>query len=158
MSCAGATSSMILLDTMVLVYATGREHAFREPCRRLVAAIGSGRLEATTTVEVVQEFMHVRARRRTRAQAASLANHFADLLSPLIAVTRDQLRHGIELFEGNADLDAFDAVLAATAIDAGASAFVSADRAFAGVGGLRHVVPDAAGVQLLLDQNAGDSV
>ena len=54
---------MIVLDTTVLVYATGSDHPLREPGRRLVDAVANGVLTARTTVEVIQEFMPVRARR-----------------------------------------------------------------------------------------------
>ncbi len=64
---------MILLDTSVLVYAVGGEHPLREPCRRVVNEIGAGRLAATTTVEVIQEFAHVRARRRGRTDERGLS-------------------------------------------------------------------------------------
>jgi predicted nucleic acid-binding protein len=58
---------MIVLDTVVLVYAKGAEHPRREPCRELVAAIAEERIEATTTGEVIQEFVHrLRQRRRGR--------------------------------------------------------------------------------------------
>ena len=45
---------MIILDTTVLVYAVGEDHPLREPSRTIVSAIADGRLEATTTVEVVK--------------------------------------------------------------------------------------------------------
>ena len=62
---------MIVLDTTVLVYAVGAEHPLRDPSRELVGAIADGVIEATTTIEVVQEFVHVRARRRDRQDAAA---------------------------------------------------------------------------------------
>lgn len=68
---------MIVLDTTVLAYAVGAEHPLREPSRRLVAAIGDGRIAATTTVDVVQEFAHAYARRRARAAAAAHARRYA---------------------------------------------------------------------------------
>lgn len=80
---------MIVLDTTVLVYAVGGDHPLAGPCRRLVDAIGEGRLEATTTAEVIQGFVHVRARRRTRHDAAELGRSYAELLSPLLAVSAD---------------------------------------------------------------------
>lgn len=52
---------MIDLDTTILVYAKGADHPLRDPCRRLIAAIEEGRVLATTTSEVIQEFVHVRA-------------------------------------------------------------------------------------------------
>jgi predicted nucleic acid-binding protein len=141
---------MIVLDTTVLVYAKGTEHPLRDPCRELIAAIADRRLQATTTVEVIQEFVHVRAGRRDRADAVALGNDYADLLSPLLTLTNEHLRHGLALFERTERLGAFDAVLAATALDAGASALVSADGAFAAVPGLPHVTPNDAGLASLM--------
>jgi predicted nucleic acid-binding protein len=141
---------MIVLDTTVLVYAKGTDHPLRDPCRRLIAAIAERKLDATTTVEVVQEFVHVRAQRRERSDAVALGNDYADLLSPLLTVGDVHLRRGLSLFERNDRLGAFDAVLAAAALDIGATALVSADGAFASVAGLPHVIPDEPGVEKLL--------
>lgn len=141
---------MIVLDTTVLVYAKGADHPLRGPCRDLVAAIAGGAVEATTSVEAIQELVHVRARRRDRADAAALGRDYAELLSPLLVVEREHLQQGLGLFERVDGLGAFDAVLAATAIDIGATALVSADAGFADVPGLPHTLPDAAGVATLL--------
>lgn len=141
---------MILLDTTVLVYAKGADHPFREPCRRLIDAIAGGELEATTTVEVIQELVHVRAQRRARSDAVALGGDYADLLAPLLTVEHEHLRRGLSLFERHQQLGAFDAVLAAAALDTDVSALVSADSAFAHVSNLPHVVPDETGVERLL--------
>lgn len=141
---------MILLDTTVLVYAKGQDHALREPCRELIQAIAERRIEATTTVEVVQEFVHVRARRRDRSDAAALGRDYAELLSPLLNVTAQDLTNGLALFERTQDLGAFDAVLAASVARNGISAVVSADRGFARVPEISHVVPDRDGLSTLL--------
>jgi uncharacterized protein len=141
---------MIVLDTTVLVYAKGADHPLREPCRRLIAAIAGGELQATTTVETIQELVHVRARRRGRADAAALGRDYAELLAPLLPVTGEDLDRGIALYERGERLGAFDAVLAAAAIGAGATALVSADAGFAELKAVEHVAPDAAGVAALL--------
>lgn len=141
---------MIVLDTTVLVYAVGAEHEFREPCRTLLAAVGDARIRATTTPQVVQEFAHVRARRRSRRDATALAEAYADLLSPLLPTDEAALRAGLAVFRDADRLGAFDAVLGAAAAAAGAAALVSADAAFADLPDVRHVRPDAAGVAALL--------
>jgi predicted nucleic acid-binding protein len=141
---------VILLDTTVLVYAKGLDHPLRDPCRELIEAVASRRIEATSTVEVIQEFVHVRARRRDRSDAASLGRDYAELLSPLLSPTIDDLDAGLALFEHTQALGAFDAVLAACAARAGVSAIVSADVGFADLTGVAHVVPDRAGVSALL--------
>lgn len=145
---------MIVLDTTVLIYAKGAEHPLRDPCRRLIAAVADRKLQATTTVEAIQEFVHVRARRRSRADAVALGNDYSDLLSPLLTVTGDHLRLGLSIFESSPEqLGAFDAVLAAAALSTGARAFVSADTTFATISALPHVIPDERGATSLLSSS-----
>lgn len=141
---------MIVVDTTVLVYSKGIDHPLRGPCRELVTAIGEGVIEATTTPEVIQEFAHVRARRLGRRDAARAARDFGELLSPLKTVDHDSLARGLEYFRETERLGSFDAVLAATAVAAGASALVSADTAFGEVVDIPWIVPDAEGVEKLL--------
>jgi uncharacterized protein len=140
---------MIVLDTTVLAYAVGDEHPLREPCRRLLAAHASGTIEATTTVEVLQEFAHVRARRRTREDAANLTRLYSTALGPIVTTAAD-LDAGLSLFELHPELGAFDAVLAAVAIAHGAEALVSADGAFAAIPGLVWIDPATPAVDSLL--------
>lgn len=132
---------MIVVDTSVLVYAVGADHPLRAPCRALVEAVEGGDVRATTTVEVVQEFVHVRARRRPRRDAATVARSYAQLLAPLLAVDADDLLAGLKLFERTDTLGPFDSILAATALRCGADGLVSTDSGFAAVRGLRHLDP-----------------
>lgn len=142
---------MIVLDTTVLVYAKAADHPLREPCRAIIQAVDAGRIRATTTAEAIQEFVHVRARRSDRSDAADLGRAYADLLSPLLAISERDLRDGLRLFERHPSLGALDAVLASAAMATGAQALVSADRAFADVRGLRHVDPASRSIHTLID-------
>ena len=133
---------MILLDTTVLVYAVGSDHPLQAPCRGIIEAVAQGRLAATATVETIQEFAHVRARRMDRTDAASLASNFTRLLAPLVVVDDDDLRAGLDLWRTSEQVGAFDAVLAATVMRRPhLSALVSADRGFGSVSGLRWLAP-----------------
>ena len=142
---------MIVLDTTVLVYAVGSEHALRGPAQKLVEAIAAGRVRATTTVEVVQEFLHARARRRGRNDAVSLARDYATLLAPLLVTEPADLDDGLRLFERHERLGAFDAVLAAAVRRVGPEALVSADTAFASVRGLSFLALDSQAVTAMVD-------
>lgn len=144
---------MIVLDTTVLSYAKGADHLLRDSCRDLISAIADERIEATTTPEVIQEFVHVRSRRRDRSDAAAIGRAYAELLSPLLSITNDHLHRGLTLFETIPALGAFDAVLAAAACQSGATALVSADRAFSDLADITHIVPDAAGISGLLAES-----
>lgn len=140
---------MIVLDTTILAYAVGDAHALRTPCRRLLTAHGEGRIEATTTIEVIQAFAHIRARRRTRSDAVTLARHYLSAFA-VLAATADDLDRGLALFERLPGLGAFDSVLAAVALDRGAEALVSADRAFASVPNLRWIDPATPAMRRLV--------
>jgi uncharacterized protein len=131
---------VILIDTTVLTYAVGVEHPLREPCRRLLRAHAGGSIEATTTVEVIQEFVHVRARRRSHADAVNVARQYMAAFS-LLATRADDLDLGLSIFEQQTVLGAFDCVLAAVALNRKIDVLVSADRAFGTLPTLRWVDP-----------------
>jgi predicted nucleic acid-binding protein len=140
---------VIHLDTTILVYAAGEEHPLRAPCRRVLQAHGDGLIHATATVEVIQEFAHVYARRRGRARAAELAAAYADALEPVMT-TPEELRSGLDVWVRHPRLGAFDAVVAAVAISRGANALISADHAFEGIPGLRWIDPATTALTGLL--------
>jgi hypothetical protein len=141
---------VIVVDTTILALAVGAEHELRDAARELITAVAARSIEATTTPEVIQEFAHVRARRRGRRDASALARRYAELFAPLLAVEAEHLDRGLRLFEEHPELGAFDAVLAATALTHDAAALVSADTDFRVVGGLRHVTPGTEAFAKLL--------
>jgi uncharacterized protein len=138
---------VILLDTTVLVYAVGDDHGLREPARAVLRAVAERRLQATTTVEVIQEFLHVRARRRSRADAIAGAAAYMTLLSPLLTIDEAMLTRALALFGAHGRIGAFDAVLAAATMAQPDASLISADRAFAEVTGL--VCHDLAAPELI---------
>jgi len=140
---------VILLDTNVLMYAVGGEHPLKDPCRRLIDAHGAGRIELTTTLEVLQEFAHVWARRRPRDRTISMARLFAESLT-IVTTSEGDVDHGLELFVEHPRLSVLDTVLAAVALHHNAEALVSADRAFSAIPNLRHVDPATPALDALL--------
>lgn len=150
---------MIVLDTTVLAYAVGADHPLREPCRAIIDAIGDGRVAATTTVDVLQEFLHLHARRGGRAEAIERARDYLRLLSPLREVQAEDFEAALVLLAAHPTLGAFDSVLAAVALRTPPGVLVSADRALATVPGLRHVDPaDPTAVAALLGEDRPTNV
>jgi uncharacterized protein len=141
---------VILVDTSVLVYAVGDDHRLQTPSRRLVELVAEGTIRASTTVEAVQEFVHVRGRRRSRRDAATYGRAYATLFAPLVEPTPVDLVRGLSLFEQHERVGAFDAVLAATAERVSGGVLVSGGRGFPGVDGLRVLDPADDGFEELL--------
>ena len=142
---------MLLIDTNVLMYKSGAEHPLKEPCTQVMSLIAEGRLKAMTTPEAIQEFAHIYGRRRDRQSAAQRAVEFAEVLAPLRMTEAEHLEVGLALWQEHEELGAFDAVLAAVALDTKHATIVSADRAFGVVPGLTHVYPDAEGIRSLIE-------
>lgn len=133
----------VIVDTTVLIYAVGTEHELREPCRQLLVAQGRGIIEAVTTIEVIQEFVHVRARRRDRQDAVKLGRQYVNALQLIVQEPHD-LELGLTLFERHVRLGAFDAVLAAVALNRRVDALISADWAFSEIPDLHVVHPTSS--------------
>jgi predicted nucleic acid-binding protein len=130
-----------LYDTSIFIYALGREHPYREPCREIVRRAAAGDLQGEASVDLLQELTHQRARRtENRLAAAEAARNIAKLAwwHPL---EPNDLQRGIDLFEAHEHLDARDAVFAALAINRGIDAILATDRAFDGIDGLERVDP-----------------
>jgi uncharacterized protein len=138
----------VLLDTAMFVYAVGVEHPLREASRALVRALGQQAFEGEASVEVVQEFLHQRARRTgDRTEAVKRARDVAALCT-LHDVTPKDVRLALDLFDRHEGLHARDAVHAATAINRGIGVIVSPDAAFDALPGLRKLDLAAAAAQL----------
>jgi predicted nucleic acid-binding protein len=141
----------VLVDTNVILYAIGGPHPYAEPCRRIVALAGEGRIEMEAPVDLVQEVLHHRARRLgDRRQAATDARAAANLCR-LHAVEPIDADHATELFAGSERLSARDAVFAAIALRHDLNTILSADSDFDGLPDLRRLDPlDSAAIAELI--------
>ena len=125
----GCAEVALLIDTNVLVYAEGSDHPLKEPATRLVSAIASGEVRATTTPEVLQEFLHVAGRRRSRELARDACRDHAELLTPLLVVTEETILRAADVFAERPSIGALDAVLVAIVLASEDLELVTADQA-----------------------------
>ena len=119
----------------------GAEHLYRAACRDIVGLAASGVLLGDASVELVQEFVHVRTRRLRDRRESTEAGREIGRLCRLHPLELEDLRLGLELFEESTRLELRDALHAATALNRGIGLIVSTDRAFDGVAGLERVDP-----------------
>ena len=132
------------VDTAVLMYAVGGEHPLREPCRRILRRMGDGELDATTSVEVVQEILHRFLALRRASQGAEIATDALDLFAPVLPVTHAVMRRMSALVARYPALTARDLVHVATCEHEGIRDIISPDRGFDEVSGLRRLDPISA--------------
>ena len=131
----------VFVDTAVLMYAAGAEHPLRAPCARIVAGIREGEIEATTSVEVVQELMHRYISIGRPEAARTMATDALDLFAPVLPITHAVMRRVPELGARYPTLQARDLVHVATCIHEGITEIVSPDRGFDGVAEVMRIDP-----------------
>ena len=129
-------------DTAIFLYAVGDDHPYRNPCRRLVSLASEGKLRGEASVELLQEFVHVRWRSRGhREQAVREAADIAAVLFALHDLTQADLRLALSLFGRTEGLSMRDAIHAGTALNRGVELIVSPDGHFDEVPGLTRIDP-----------------
>jgi uncharacterized protein len=139
-----------LFDTPIFVYARGREHPYREPCRQLVEQARQGHIMGEASVELVQEYAHILRRRGVAPTAVREQAKDVAALCRLHGFEEEDLRLALNLVAGNVALDVRDGVHAATALRRGISVIVSPYRGFDELPGLERVDPIDASQRLAL--------
>lgn len=131
----------ILIDTNVFVYALGAPHRYRDPCREVLRRQGRGELAGGVTSVVLSELVDQRLRQTgDRIEAVKRAHQVA-VICRVHSTDVADAKLALEVYERVNGLDAFDALLAAVALNRGIDAVLSADRAFDGIDGLARLDP-----------------
>lgn len=143
---------MVFLDANVFLYAAGRDHPLREPCRRVLRKVEDGSLPSNTSAEVVQELLFVLWRRGMPGRGIRLARRVLELFPEAFPTTGGEMRGACDLVERYPSLTPRDAVHVATMRGHGLDTIVSADVHFDTVEGIRRIDPDS-----VTDIGAGDS-
>lgn len=141
-----------LFDTTVFVYAAGRPHAYREPCRAIVERARADVRLGAASVGVLHELAHITLRRTgDRELARTRTRQAAAICTEVYDCERRDLDAALDLLVSHDRLDVADAVTAATALNRGVAAILSADRDFDGIPGLERIDPaDESAVEALL--------
>lgn len=141
-----------LFDTNIFVYALGAEHPYCDPCRAIVARQGNGELAGEVTPVVLAELVHQRCRQTGDRREAARRGRQVALVCRVQPSAPADAELAWELYERDGGLDVLDALLAASALNRGIDAVLSADRAFDLVAGLERVDPlDPNAVAALAD-------
>ena len=132
---------MILVDSNILMYAAGREHAFKKRAAAFLEEVASGSIEAVIDAEVLQEILH-RYRALGRWTDGKSVYDAARIVFPVaLPVTATVMDRARLLLDQYPRLTARDAIHAAVVELHRLEAICSFDRDFDGVRGLRRIQP-----------------
>ena len=131
----------LFLDTAIFMYAAGAEHPLRAPCRAILRQVDEGSLDATASVEVVQEILHRFLAIRRPEMGAAMGRQVMDAFAPVLPVTHGVMRRVPGLVDAYPALSARDLIHVATCISEGIDIIVSPDRGFDQVREIRRLDP-----------------
>lgn len=139
------TTSPIFLDANVALYAAGNPHPLKEPCARVMQAVGNTIGAFLTNAEMLQEVLHVSRRGARSARGRTVFTVVADTLgTAVLPVERADVVLAHELAErAGARVSARDLIHVATMRRHGLSRIASADRGFDGFEGVTRLDPAA---------------
>lgn len=128
-----------VLDSVVALYALGKDHPLREPCRAVLHRAAQGSLELHASWELVQEVLFHRMRRTDRVSAVEQTRSVSVQLT-LHDLDREIMEKSMDLILST-EIRGRDALHAATALQLGMPAIISTDHAFDQVPGLTRIDP-----------------
>lgn len=132
---------MILIDSNVLMYAAGADHADKVRSLALLQKVADGSLAAVVDAEVLQEIIH-RYRAMNRWDDGRRVYELArSLFSEVLPVTVEVMDQAKELVSSNADLSASDAVHAAVVLVNSLEGICSFDTDFARIPNVARITP-----------------
>ncbi|MGH8884210.1 MAG: type II toxin-antitoxin system VapC family toxin [Egibacteraceae bacterium] len=133
----------IFVDTNVPIYAAGRPHPLKNPCREVLGLISEYPERFVTSAEVLQELLHRYLALRMWPQGRALLYDFVELMEERVApVFVEDVRRAAVLADGHAEAtSARDLLHVAVMKRLGAEFIASADRGFDGFPEVRRLDP-----------------
>lgn len=139
-------SPAVFIDTNIPIYASGREHLYKEPCARIMRIASESPAAFVTNVEVIQELVHhYRASRRWelgRQAVSSFAEVMHDRIEPIY---EGDILLAARLADHHPHVSTRDLVHAAVMQRLGTDRVISADNDFDSLPGITRLDPSDVG-------------
>ena len=130
------------IDANVPIYAAGREHPYREPCIRVLAAVNDNPEAFVTDAEVFQEIMHHYLRTERRDAGQVVVESFAAMMQGRVSpVTINDVLAAGHLAKEHRGLSSRDLLHLAVMHRLGVTRVITADTDFDRVPGIIRVDP-----------------
>ena len=90
---------MLLLDANIPIYAHGREHFYREPCRTIMGRVKTHPHNYAVDTETFQEILYIYSRRGQTALGVAVTQELLNLQPAIISITIAEIRAAIRLLQ-----------------------------------------------------------
>ena len=132
----------LFLDANIVMYAIGRAHPLREPCRGALEMVKGGEIAVVSNTEVLQEILHRYLGLKRPEIAQEVYRAVRTICLEIYPVGLDDMDRAVVLLRKSPALNTRDAIHAATMLDRGVKSVLSTDTHFDLIPGIRRVSPE----------------
>ncbi len=132
---------VVFLDANIIMYALGKKHPLREPCRRCLEKVKKGEITVVASTEVVQEIFHRYFSIGMPLVAEEAYRAMKGFCKEILPVTLDDVERALALLRDFPAINSRDAVHAATMLNNGIKEILSTDPHFDSIKGIRRIAP-----------------
>lgn len=132
---------LFFLDANIIMYALGKEHPLRNPCRKCLDKIKKAEITVVTNTEVLQEILHRYFSIRTPIIAEEAYSAIKIFCKEIYPVTLAEIEKALALLKEFPSINARDAIHAATMLNNGIEKILSADPHFDMLRGIKRIRP-----------------
>jgi len=133
---------MVFIDSNVPMYVAGRDHPLRDPARRFLEAVRTGRVDACTSTEVLQEILFRYSGLKRLDLARDVYDLFVQICPTVFPVTLADTDRAKQLLVGAAGVGARDAIHVAVMLNNDVKRIATFDRGFDRLPGVERVPLD----------------
>jgi predicted nucleic acid-binding protein len=134
-------NSALFVDSNIIMYAVGAEHAYRSPCLDALDRIIRESLQAVVSSEVHQEILHRYLSMGLPDKAREVSIKLETVIPTTLPVTLADIRRVRQLAERYPELRARDLIHAAVMLENGLTHILSTDRHFDRLTGIERIDP-----------------
>ncbi|MGH7588693.1 MAG: type II toxin-antitoxin system VapC family toxin [Gemmatimonadota bacterium] len=120
----------VFVDSNIPMYVAGSEHPLREPARRFLEEVRSGRVEACTSTEVLQEILYRYVGLKRPDLASQVYDLFVQLCPTVYPVTLADTDRAKDFVSERGDISVRDAVHAAVMLNNDVRKIATFDKGF----------------------------
>ena len=130
---------MVFIDSNIPMYVAGRDHPLKGPAQRFLAKVQSGRVEACTSTEVLQEILYRYTALRRRDLAREVYDLFVEICPVVLPVTLADTDRARDLVSSGSGVGVRDAIHASVMFNNGVPSIASFDSGFDAIAGITRV-------------------
>ena len=129
----------VFVDSNIPMYVAGADHPHKSPSRRFLEQVRSGKLEACTSTEVLQEILHRYSSLGRRELARDVYDLFVSICPVVLSVTLADTDRARDLLSSHPGISSRDAVHAAVMLNHGVEKIATFDTGFDGITGVKRL-------------------